>query len=219
MASPRTLGLYDAQYYDRTDHWSRQPKYREELETLFSRLELNGRSVILDLGCNTGNVLSYIRRRYGCTVIGLDYPEAWMNKCRVPGVVRSDGRSLPFSDGVFDAVLLLHVIGHVEDPRKVIQEAHRVLKTGGTLGMITPNARFVHMMRMLDFLTMRKYPSDQTVLRYFQAARLRSLVMGAPWRGAELATFGELPHFLRLFPRLGFELRDYRERICCVVRK
>ena len=213
------MDLYDAQYYDRTDHWSRQPKYREELETLLSRLELDRNSVILDLGCNTGNVLSYLRTRYECTVIGLDYPKAWMNKCHAPDVVRGDGHTLPFADGVFDVVLLLHVIGHVEDPARVLRETRRVLKTEGALGMITPNARFVSMMRVLDSLAMRKHASDPTVLRYFHAARLRALVMGAPWRSAECSTFGKLPPFLQLFPRLGFELRDYRERICCVGRK
>lgn len=45
---------------------------------------------------------------------------------------------LPFADGVFDAVLSLHVLEHVSNPFACAAELLRVLKPGGTLFAVTP---------------------------------------------------------------------------------
>jgi SAM-dependent methyltransferase len=45
---------------------------------------------------------------------------------------------LPFKDGVFDAVLSLHVLEHVPDPFTCAGELYRVLRPGGTLFAVTP---------------------------------------------------------------------------------
>jgi SAM-dependent methyltransferase len=46
--------------------------------------------------------------------------------------------SLPFQDGVFDAVLSLHVLEHVKDPFQSARELARVLKPGGRLLCVVP---------------------------------------------------------------------------------
>ncbi|MEM7021722.1 MAG: class I SAM-dependent methyltransferase [Pseudomonadota bacterium] len=43
----------------------------------------------------------------------------------------ADAIALPFADGSFDVVLLLHVLYHVGDPRKALTEARRVLRPRG----------------------------------------------------------------------------------------
>ncbi len=50
-----------------------------------------------------------------------------------------NGGRLPFRDGVFDRVELIHVIEHVENVVQTIEELHRVLKPGGVLHMETPH--------------------------------------------------------------------------------
>jgi SAM-dependent methyltransferase len=47
-------------------------------------------------------------------------------------------QDLPFSDGIFDAVLSLHVLEHVSDPFRCASELIRVLKPGGKLFAVTP---------------------------------------------------------------------------------
>jgi SAM-dependent methyltransferase len=214
-----TASLYNDEYFDRTDRWSRQPRYFEELETLLSRLRLNAASVVLDLGCNTGNGLAHVRSRFGCTVLGLDYPKAWMRKCKVSDAVRGDGHALPFPNSAFDAVFLVHVIGHVETPPQVVSEIYRVLKTGGILALLTPNARFVRMMRILDRLGIQHHTPDPTVLRLYCMEDLRLLFRKLPWQIEEFFTFGKLPHALQLAHLFGFSLHRYQERICCLARK
>jgi SAM-dependent methyltransferase len=52
--------------------------------------------------------------------------------------VISANQNLPFQDNVFDAVLSLHVLEHVNDPFQSAKELARVLKPGGTLLCIIP---------------------------------------------------------------------------------
>ncbi len=47
---------------------------------------------------------------------------------------------LPFADGRFDAVIAGDIIEHLENPSHFLRESHRVLKTGGTLVVSTPQA-------------------------------------------------------------------------------
>jgi SAM-dependent methyltransferase len=52
--------------------------------------------------------------------------------------VLAANQSLPFADGIFDAVLSLHVLEHVSNPFLCAQELVRVLKPGGVVYAVTP---------------------------------------------------------------------------------
>ena len=54
--------------------------------------------------------------------------------------VNIENEPLPFEDDTFDFILLSEVIEHMEvDPMYMLSEINRVLKTGGTLVVTTPN--------------------------------------------------------------------------------
>jgi SAM-dependent methyltransferase len=59
----------------------------------------------------------------------------------------ADAHCLPFADGGFDSVIGLDVLHHLDTPVRVLREAARVLRPGGTLALvepwITPFSRFV----------------------------------------------------------------------------
>jgi len=48
-------------------------------------------------------------------------------------LTQADGRQLPFCDGAFDVVLLMQVLSGVDDWRGMLNEARRVLRTGGSV--------------------------------------------------------------------------------------
>ncbi len=52
-----------------------------------------------------------------------------------------DRDALPFETGTFDAAVLSHVLEHVPDPVRLVGEALRVLKPGGSLYVETPSER------------------------------------------------------------------------------
>ncbi len=58
---------------------------------------------------------------------------------RLPGAGSIDfNKRLPYKDGEFDAVLLINAIYIAKDPVATLREARRVLKTGGTLVLVSP---------------------------------------------------------------------------------
>lgn len=94
---------------------------------------------VLEIGCGDGRTLGALMCR-PCTAIGLDHSPAALALCRAvhgtaPPLVRGDARHLPFRDGAFDAVLLLHVLGHgrAKERRLMAGEAVRVTAPGGRL--------------------------------------------------------------------------------------
>jgi SAM-dependent methyltransferase len=63
-----------------------------------------------------------------------------------PDIV-GDVHKLPFEDNSLDAVLCIHLIEHVADPQKAIQEIYRVLKPGGYCYLDTPFLFYYHPMK------------------------------------------------------------------------
>jgi len=54
-------------------------------------------------------------------------------------IINAGGEALPFPDNHFDVVYSSNVLEHTNDPAKVLAEAARVLKPGGTLQIVCPN--------------------------------------------------------------------------------
>lgn len=122
-----------------------QPTYRPEnirrvrgiLQTIARRASRRRRSrggSLLDLGCGTGFILRmaapYFRR-----VVGVDITPAMLEIARKNAksaeLVKADCGRLPFSCGEFDVVAAYGFLHHLKNPRRVVSEAHRVLRRGG----------------------------------------------------------------------------------------
>lgn len=54
-------------------------------------------------------------------------------------IIDAVGESIPFDNDSFDIVYSTNVLEHVQNPGKVIDEALRVLKPGGTMQIVYPN--------------------------------------------------------------------------------
>lgn len=87
--------------------------------------------MVLDVGCADG-VLRAALPPSGPRLVGVDAAAILLRDHPAP-VVRADAASLPFADGVFDAVTALNVLYHVPDPLPALREARRVLHAGGHL--------------------------------------------------------------------------------------
>lgn len=96
---------------------------------------------VLDIGCGFGLLLDLLK---GCgwETYGLDLSEAAIRLVRKKGHV---GVSGPFAAGLyppgfFDAVIMSHSIEHLREPGEYLSLANRVLKDGGELVLLAPNA-------------------------------------------------------------------------------
>lgn len=94
-----------------------------------------GPGKVLDLGCGVGHSFDLLAPR---ETIGLDIdPLALEGQQRE--TVTADIREVPFPDQSFESVLSMHSIEHVPDPQRVIGEISRLVKSGGTAVIVTPN--------------------------------------------------------------------------------
>jgi SAM-dependent methyltransferase len=96
---------------------------------------------ILDVGCGTGYNISYLREHGFNEVVGLDFSQTALAFCRqrnIGNVVCGDATLPPFSDNVFDMILALDIVEHLEDDQKALLAWYRLLKPGGSLLIFTP---------------------------------------------------------------------------------
>lgn len=95
---------------------------------------------MLEVGCGTGAVTRLLARRPGVAeAIGVDPSSVFVAKAGElaagldnASFEEGDGRALRFGDGGFDMVVCHTVLCHVPEPERVLTEALRVLRPGGT---------------------------------------------------------------------------------------
>lgn len=132
----------DRQYFiDYLDTVRELPGVRERKENSFSLLALKLGSLVLDVGCGTGDDVMSLAKIIGekGRAIGIDSSEAMITEAR-KRAAKSDTRNvefhegsiyrIAFPDGTFDGVIADRVFIHLEDPHKALGEMTRVVKSG-----------------------------------------------------------------------------------------
>jgi len=102
-------------------------------------------AAVLDVGC-----WSYSFERYSASLGRSDLRHAGVDREVPPGdppdgyrfcLADLDEAALPFSNQEFDGVVLSHIIEHLRDPLKLMDEVFRVLKPGGLCYIECPSDR------------------------------------------------------------------------------
>lgn len=96
---------------------------------------------LLDVGAGAGLLLSQAKRR-GWEVHGVELSSFGPLFARTHfGLDIIEGRleEAAYEDSMFDVVVLQDTIEHVPDPRSLLVEIRRILRTGGALVISTPN--------------------------------------------------------------------------------
>ena len=98
-------------------------------------------SLLVDVGCGNGEFL-FRMMTLGWQVMGMDTDPSAVLQAQRKGVAARVGdlASCKLPDAYADAITMSHVIEHVSDPFSLLRECLRVLKPGGTLSLVTPNA-------------------------------------------------------------------------------
>jgi len=113
--------------------------FERRLKTI-ERYVSNGR--LLDIGCATGFFLALARSK-GWDVLGTEVSQFGAQYAREKlglDVCLGTLRGLGLADEAFDVVTMWDVIEHVTDPMAELREIHRILRDGGLLSIITPDA-------------------------------------------------------------------------------
>jgi SAM-dependent methyltransferase len=119
------------------------PQQRAMLNTYLKDIALPPNSRVLEVGCGTGAVTRVLATWPGVAeTIGVDPSPVFVAKARelAKGMTNlsfqeADGRSLPFNDNSFDAVVFHTTLCHVPEPEAMLREAVRLLVPGGYLAV------------------------------------------------------------------------------------
>jgi ubiquinone/menaquinone biosynthesis C-methylase UbiE len=102
---------------------------------------------ILDVGCGTGETLSFLQDTYPNTqLFGIDSSNKAISFSKKRGhknIFKASALNLPFDDNYFDIVLFLDVLEHIGNDAKAISEAKRVLKKNGRIICTNPALKFI----------------------------------------------------------------------------
>lgn len=101
---------------------------------------LSGR--VLDLGSGDRRYEPYLNSHVASWV-ALDWPAASDPRAGKADV-HGDATSIPFAEEAFDAVLCTQVLEHVPEPKRIFEEAWRVLRPGGRLLLTAPQYNALH---------------------------------------------------------------------------
>lgn len=100
----------------------------------------SGKGRLLDVGCNEGRGLR-IYSRNGFQAEGLDLNEAAAAVAREAGFTVHTRLLEEFNPAApYDVVVLSNVMEHSLDPRRMLQDVHRILKKGGQVWISCPNS-------------------------------------------------------------------------------
>jgi 2-polyprenyl-3-methyl-5-hydroxy-6-metoxy-1,4-benzoquinol methylase len=150
---------------------------RPEREVLFKRYVGGPGRRVLDLGCRDGALTRTFAS--GNEVVGVDADREALTEAARAGIETHWAdldEPLAFPDESFEVVVAGELLEHLRDPQRLVADARRVLRPGGTFVASVPNA--YRLKGRLLFLFGRPPENDPTHLQMFSGADVRRLLAG-----------------------------------------
>ena len=107
---------------------------------------------LADIGGGTGNYARALRDE-GWDPVVVDREPGMLARAAAKGLetLEADAQRLPLADSAFDAVMLVSMLHHVENPAAALAEAQRILRPGGHLALMVFTREDVADMWLSDY--------------------------------------------------------------------
>ncbi|MHA1875447.1 MAG: class I SAM-dependent methyltransferase [Promethearchaeota archaeon] len=128
-------------------------------ETVLALISRENSGLVLDVGAGSG-ALSLKLCELGFKVVATDINSTFKANTideDIEFVLSDLDVSIPFKDHVFDYIVAVEIIEHVENPWHFLREISRVLKINGKLYLTTPNIHAIY--QRIYFLFSRPFYS------------------------------------------------------------
>ncbi|MBI5038125.1 MAG: class I SAM-dependent methyltransferase [Candidatus Kerfeldbacteria bacterium] len=139
---------------------------------------------ILEAGCGTGRFLETLHQAGFTNLTGLDQSSEMLSIAQAKASVapvQGDVYAMPFADNTFDVVYSVHVIMHLEDPRKAVAEMLRVSKKYVILEMTNYHSlsAFGPLVRKATKFSTHRHDQGTINPKIFTASKFQKLVAPA----------------------------------------
>ena len=96
---------------------------------------------LLEVGSGMGHLVGSLESDFETYGMDLNHWAVKQSKAAVnkTSLQTASAQELPYKDGAFNVVIIKHIVEHLPDPQKAINEIGRVTEKGGTLILATPN--------------------------------------------------------------------------------
>ena len=96
---------------------------------------------LLEIGSGMGHLVGQLEDTFETYGMDLNHWAVKQSKAVIEktSLQTASAQELPYKDGAFNVVIIKHIVEHLPDPQKAIQEIGRVTEHGGTLILATPN--------------------------------------------------------------------------------
>lgn len=146
---------------------------------------LNSNSLIVDVGCGTGNYGIGIKVKTHATVVGFDPVPGMLAQAREKApdfpVIRAVTEKIPFRGDVFDLSYAAQVWHHIQGRQEAAHELSRILKLRGchiahTISHLQLNEKIVFkFFPEIKANQLRVYPSDDEFTTIFRKAGFKTV--------------------------------------------
>ncbi|NVM24282.1 MAG: methyltransferase domain-containing protein, partial [Desulfobacterales bacterium] len=114
----------DKEYFEGLDNWS-----EDLLQDNYNVIKNLSEGTVLDLGCGTGR-LDLMLSRSGREVEGVDVNDIALKMAKAKGLkmrkFNLEKGNLPYDNDLFDNVIMVHSLEHLDNPTQIIKEARRI---------------------------------------------------------------------------------------------
>lgn len=179
------------------------------LRNVIEKSPVGRETVVLDVGCGTGNYLVALERETGCRGYGIDPSEEMLARARPRSTIldfrQGSAETLDFADSSFDLVMSTDVIHHVHRTGgcpAYFREAYRVLRPGRKVCTVTDSEWVIMHRKPLTFY----FPEtvEKEVQRYPSMGTLQAMM--------EKAGFTEIEEDLEEFQYELADIQAYRDK-------
>lgn len=119
-------------------------------ESIYLKKKLSDCTKILDVGCGPG---IFERELAELDIIGVDSSPGMIAIAKgitTNRFVVGSAEKLPFPDSSFDALFFVASLSSIDEPKKALEEAHRVLKARGKIVILALNPQSAHFRSLLS---------------------------------------------------------------------
>lgn len=169
---------------------------------------------LLDIGCGSGAFGKEIKQRLKCEVVGVTYSEseaALASKYLDKVLVHDLNNFKPINLGKFDCIICSHILEHLYQPQKLLNQLHETLTPGGKLIVALPNT--LQWKQRWEFLKGNfKYTDggvmDRTHFRFFDWETALQLITDSGYTVLSRSADGyfPLPVIRKIIPPVAIQL-------------